>query len=340
VEYLRNLCHYWGHGYDWRRVEARMAALPNIKPVIDGVGVHAFHRPSASPDAIPLLLTHGWPGSVVEFLDVIEPLADAAGSGALDAPAFHVVCPSLPGYGFSDPPQELGWSIERIADAWAELMSRLGYDRFIAQGGDWGAFVSSSLAVRHPHRVIGIHLNYTVAPVSPLRALGALTEEEEHEVARLHTFAGTGSSYAQQQMTRPQTLAAGLSDSPAGQCAWILEKLREWSDCSGDPVNAFSVDQILDNITLYWLSNTAASSARLYHESLAQARAGHEPIDIPTAYSAFPRELACMSERWVRTRYPDLRYYRRAEHGGHFAAFEQPEIFVAEVRAAAAALTD
>jgi epoxide hydrolase len=317
------------------RVARRLNAVPQFTTAIDGLEIHFIHLRSPESDAVPLLLTHGWPGSVLEFLDLLAPLSDPAAHGGEAADAFHVIVPSLPGYGFGGKPTEPGWGVERIADAWAELMRRLGYERCVAQGGDWGSAVSIALARRHPEQVAGLSLNY---PLQPRRGAADPTPEERADLADLKRFRDEGMGYSTQQATRPQTVAYGLSDSPAAQCAWIVEKFTAWSDCDGHPENSFSRDELLDNVMVYWLNGTAASSARLYWESFGSAFAAVEEIATPTAYVAYPREIIRLSERLARTRFSDLRYYERTERGGHFAALEVPEIFLAQVRAGVRAL--
>ena len=284
-------------------------------------------------------MTHGWPGSVVEFFDVIGPLADPAAHGGDPADAFHVVCPSLPGYGFSDRPAEPGWGLDRIADAWAALMARLGYGRYGAQGGDWGAAVTSALGQRDADHVTGVHVNFAIVGPDP-DTLGDLTEFEQRSLTDLGEMFEWGTGYALEQGTRPQTLGYALVDSPVGQAAWIAEKYWAWTDHDGDPTSALSRDQMLDNITLYWLTATAASSARLYWESGWARPSGQSQmasantIDTPTAISIFPREIVRPSRRWCEKRYSDLRFYEQPDRGGHFAAWEQPELFVDQVRRA------
>jgi epoxide hydrolase len=329
LAYMQELCGYWADGYDWRAVEARLNALGQFRTTIDGLGVHFLHVRSPEPAALPLVLTHGWPGSVVEFLDALGPLTDPAAHGGDAADAFHVVVPSLPGYGWSDRPAATGWGVERIGGAWAELMARLGYDRYGAQGGDWGAMVTAELGARDPDHVAGIHLNMPVArpPDDP----GELTEHEQAALADALEHRRTGTGYSRQQSTRPQTLGYGLVDSPAGQCAWIVEKFWAWADCDGHPENVFTKDQLLDNVMHYWLPGTGASSARLYWESFV--RPSLPPVGVPTGVSLFPREISRLPRRWVEARFTDLRYWSEADRGGHFAAFEQPALFVDEVRA-------
>jgi len=332
LAYVQELCAYWADRYDWRRAEARLNAIGQFRTEIDGLGIHFLHAPSPHPGALPLLVTHGWPGSVVEFLDVIGPLTDPPAHGGDAADAFHVVCPSLPGYGFSDRPCEPGWDVGRIAAAWATLMARLGYDRYGAQGGDWGAFVTMVLAQRDAAHLAGIHLNMPLADPAKLKELGEPTEGEQAALASFQHYQQWESGYSTQQSTRPQTLGYGLTDSPAGQLAWIVEKLWAWTDNDGHPERALRRDAMLDNVMLYWLPGTAASSARLYRESFRSP--DYTPIDVPTGCSIFPGEIFRISERWARTRFSDLRHFRELDRGGHFAAWEQPQLFVDEVRAA------
>jgi pimeloyl-ACP methyl ester carboxylesterase len=332
LDYLQAVCRHWLGDYQWRACEARLNAFPQFLSEIDGLDIHFLHVRSPEPTALPLVMTHGWPGSVVEFLDVIAPLVDPVAHGGSAQDAFHLVVPSLPGFGFGGKPVEVGWGRERIADAWATLMSELGYVRYGAQGGDWGASICNYLALRHPSHLAGIHLNLISAQPDPQQTeftaeeLAAL--ERAREYGRRH--ANEESGYIAQQSSRPQTLGYGLTDSPAGQCAWILEKFRAWTDCGGDPVEAFGVDRLLDNISLYWLTATATSSARLYWESKPSAFSSQ--VDVPTGASIFPKEIGRPQRSWASRVYSDLRYWNHVERGGHFAAFEQPEIFVDEVR--------
>ena len=327
---VRKLCDHWRHRYDWRRCEAMLAGFGQYRTEIDGLGIHFLHRRSPEPDALPLILTHGWPGSVVEFHKVIAPLADPVAHGGRAEDAFHVIAPSLPGYGFSDKPTRTGWGVERIARAWVELMRRLGYDRFVAQGGDWGSAVTTAIAQTGSAHVAGIHLNMIVA-YPDADDLGTLTEQEKASLAAADRYRKQGNGYSQQQHTRPQTLGYGLVDSPVGQAAWIFEKFHEWTDCDGDPFNALTADEMLDNIMLYWLPGTGASSARLYWESFGNFVSG--TVDVPTACSLFPKEIFPPSRRWADKRYRNIVHWNELDRGGHFAAFEQPELFVAEVRA-------
>jgi pimeloyl-ACP methyl ester carboxylesterase len=333
LAYLRELCDYWLDGYDWRACEQSLNRFPQFCTEIDGVPIHFLHITSPQPDAMPLIMTHGWPGSVVEFRKVIGPLTDPVAHGGDAAEAFHLVCPSLPGYGFSGKPAQAGWGVARIADAWDVLMTRLGYDRYGAQGGDWGSGVTTALGIRHADHVAGIHLNMVTVRPDPA-AMDDLTEQEKAAVAAFQYYWDTDSGYSKEQSTRPQTVGYGLVDSPAGLCAWILEKFWSWTDCDGDPANALTRDEMLDDIMLYWLPGTGASSARLYWESFGRGLAGTGTIGVPVGCSVFPKEIFRPSRRWAERAYADLRYWGEPAKGGHFAAFEQPELFVQEVRAA------
>jgi len=328
LAYARELCRSWAEDYDWRPLERRLNELGQYRTEIDGLGFHFLHVPSAEPGALPLVLTHGWPGSVIEFLKVVEPLSNPAAYGGDPADAFSVVCPSLPGYGWSDKPTATGWNVDRIAAAWDGLMGRLGYDRYGAQGGDWGAAVTEAIGRLFPQRCAGIHLNMAFFPQP--KEDDELSETERQSLADRDEFLRSGSGYSAEQSTRPQTLGYGLADSPAGQAAWIVEKFYAWSDCDGHPENAFTRNELLDNVTTYWLTDSGASSARLYWESFRRGRAG--AVTVPAGISVFPREIVRPARRWVEPRFSDLRYWGEPARGGHFAAFEQPELFVTEVR--------
>ena len=329
LAYLQEVCAYWADGYDWRRCEARLNELPQVRTEIDGLGFHALHVRSPHDGALPLVLTHGWPGSIIEFAKVIGPLTDPTAHGGDAADAFHVVCPSLPGFGFSDKPAEHGWNVERIADAWDVLMARLGYDRYGAQGGDWGSSVTGRIAVRHPDHCVGIHLNMVVALPGP-DDMTDLTEREQAALAGFQHYQDWDSGYSKQQSTRPQTVGYGLVDSPAGQAGWILEKFWAWTDCDGHPENALTRDELLDNLMLYWLPGAGASSARIYWESFGTFRG--DPVDVPTGVAMFPKEIFRPTRAWAEKQYRDIRQWNELDKGGHFAAFEQPEVFVDEVR--------
>jgi len=337
LAYLRDLCAYWADEYDWRTTEARLNALPQFRTTIDGLGIHFLHVKSSRADALPLVITHGWPGSIVEFLKVIGPLTDPTAHGGDASDAFHVVCPSLPGYGFSDKPTRPGWGIERLARAWTILMARLGYERYGAQGSDWGTSVSASIGQQDPQHVAGIHLTPPLAPPDPA-TVDDLTERERAALASLEHSAEWDSGYSREHATRPQTIGYALVDSPAALAAWIIEKFWAWTDSDGDPENVLTRSELLDNLMLYWLPRTGASSARLYWESIRQVNewisgAAADTVDIPTGCSIFPKELQRPSRRWAEKRFVDIRYWNEPERGGHFAAFEQPELFVDEVRA-------
>ncbi len=351
LTFARDLCAYWADGYDWAAAGDRLNRHPQFRTEIDGLTVHFVHaraKQAAAPPAgsghtgtprgapaagpVPLIMTHGWPGSVAEFAEVIDPLTERG---------FDVVCPSLPGYGFSGKPAARGWTVHRVADAWAELMTRLGYPRFIAQGHDWGTSVSASLGARHPDRLLGIHLMPPLVAPDPA-TLDELTPAERAALDDL-TRAEAGDGYSHVQSTRPQTIGYGLVDSPAALCTWIIEKFHAWTDHDGDLTTVLSRDQLLDNLMLYWLPATGASAARLYAESFAEVQAlfrtgSTDVIRVPTGCSIFPRENPRPSRRWAERRFPDIRYWGEPPRGGHFAAFEQPALFVREVVACAEAL--
>jgi len=328
--YLQELCRYWAEDYDWRRAERALNSAGPQLLEIDGLDIHFLHVRSPHDGALPLLLTHGWPGSVVEFLKVIGPLSDPAAHGGSAKDAFHVVCPSLPGYGFSSKPSRPGWNVPRIAEAWFSLMERLGYERFGAQGGDWGSAITMAMGTTGSDRLAGIHLNMPLADPAALGSLGELTEREQAAIASFARYRKWDSGYSKQQSTRPQTVGYGLVDSPAGLCGWIVEKFWSWTDCQGHPENVLTRDELLDNVMLYWLPAAGASSARLYWESFGQR--DFAPIPVPSGCSIFPKEIFGISRRWAETRFTDLRYWNELERGGHFAAFEQPELFVQELR--------
>jgi pimeloyl-ACP methyl ester carboxylesterase len=325
LAYQREVCEYWADGYDFTHAQGRLNRFPQFRREVDGLGIHFLHQRSPHPEAMPLVLTHGWPGTFVEFLDVVEALANPDDP----ADAFHVVVPSLPGYAYSDKPTTPGWDVPRIARAWDTLMHDLGYERYGAQGGDWGAMVTTSIGQQCAANLTGIHVNMPVVNFSECD-MTDLTDQETVALARVGEHAQWGMGYSAEQSTRPQTLGYGLTDSPAGQCAWILEKFWAWTDNDGHPEQALTKDQMLDDISLYWFTATAASSARLYWESFKSV--DMNPIDCPSGISSFPKEILCVSERWARTRFTDLRWYNALDRGGHFAAFEQPDVFVDEVR--------
>lgn len=324
----QELIEYWQNNYDWRRCEAKLNNFGQYQTAIDGLDIHFLHVRSPHPNALPLLITHGWPGSVIEFHKVIGPLTDPVAYGGKAEDAFDVIAPSLPGFGFSGKPTSSGWGVMRIAQAWVELMKRLGYDRYVAQGGDWGSAVTLALGKIHPEHLVGIHVNMVVAFPDPN---DDFTEEEQLAIAEFDNYQKNESAYAMVQTTRPQTLGYGLADSPAGQATWIYEKFQRWSDCNGDPETILSRDEMLDNIMIYWLTNSGASSARLYWESFRNAFVAMK-VDLPVGCTVFPKELLTPSRRWAERVYSNLIYWSQQEVGGHFAAFEQPEIFVQELR--------
>jgi epoxide hydrolase len=335
LSYLHDLCRYWAEEYDWRAAEARLNALGQFRTEIDGLEICFVHVRSRHEGALPLIMTHGWPGSVVEFLKVIGPLTDPASYGAEPADAFDVVCPSLPGYGFSGKPSQAGWGVERIAAAWAQLMARLRH-RYGALGSDWGTSVTASIGQQDPGHVAGIHLVPPLAPADPA-TLGALTERERAALAALRQSAESESGYSAEHATRPQTIGYALVDSPAALCAWIIEKFWAWTDCDGHPENVLTRDELLDNLMLYWLPGTGASSARLYWQSARQVNEWisgplTDTVTVPAGCSVFPKELQRPSRRWAEKRFTDIRYWNEPAKGGHFAAFEQPGLFVDEVR--------
>ena len=318
--YLRELVGYWRDSYDWHAQQARLNEYPQFRTRIDGQSVHFIHARSGSDGAFPLLIIHGWPGSVVEFLDVI-PRLTAAG--------FDVVAPSLPGYGFSEPPRTRGWDVRRTAEAFMALMARLGYSRYGAQGGDWGAMVSTWIGALDPGHCAAVHVNMATA-VAPEDA-PPLTEEEQSDLAAMQHFMREEAGYASEQMTKPQTLGAGLNDSPAGLCAWIVEKFRTWSDCDGHPENCFTRDQLLTNVMLYWVTGTAASAARLYWEHMHGASARPPYVAVPTGVARYPKEPLRYPRAWVERQY-HVTHWAVMPRGGHFAAMEEPDLLVADVR--------
>lgn len=333
LEYTRELADYWRQSYDWRRCETMLNSWPNYKAEIDGLDIHFIHQRSPEPDALPLIISHGWPGSVVEFHKIIDALSDPASHGGKAEDAFHVVVPSLPGYGFSGKPRNTGTSVEAIGRMWGKLMAGLGYDRYIAQGGDWGSIITQSMGLTETTHCAGIHVNMPIVAPDP-DTMAELTPMEQKALEDMGSYNDHDSGYSKQQSTRPQTLGYGLADSPVGQMAWIVEKFYAWTDCERDgskhPENVLSKDELLDNVMLYWLNNSAASSARLYWESFNTPNL--DPISMPVGCSIFPREIFRCSRRWAQKRFSNLIHWNELERGGHFAAMEQPEVFIDEVR--------
>ncbi|MGK2928802.1 MAG: epoxide hydrolase family protein [Acidimicrobiales bacterium] len=329
LAYVQDVCRYWAEEYDWAARSARLNDFPQFTTEIDGLDIHFLHVRSPHEDALPLVITHGWPGSVAEFQNVIGPLTDPTAHGGSADDAFHVVCPSIPGFGFSAKPAETGWGLVRIADAWGVLMARLGYDRFLAQGGDWGSMITTTIGVRNPDHCMAIHLNMPLALPDP-DTMDDLQDEEIDALGALDHYQKEESGYSKQQSTRPQTLGYGLVDSPAGQAAWILEKFYAWTDNDGTPDGAVARDELLDNVMLYWLPGTGASSARLYWESFANPP--FDRVQVPVGCSIFPEEIFRTSRRWAEKQFGELLHFNRLDRGGHFAAMEQPELYVTEVR--------
>ena len=325
------LVHYWESRYDWRRFETELNSFQHFRTLIDGLGIHFIHARSPHADALPIILTHGWPGSIAEFMKIIRPLTNPTDHGGRVQDAFHVVVPSLPGFGFSDKPTETGWNVSRIAFAWSELMQRLGYQRWVAQGGDWGAGTTTALAQIMPPGLVGVHLSWQF--VFPEQIPEQLSFEEKRAVEGAKFFLGEGNGYFRQQSTRPQTVGYGLADSPAGQALWIYEKFQAWTDNKGLPEDALSMDQMLDNISIYWFTNSAASSARIYWENRGASFSGGK-VTLPVAASVFPREIFRAPKSWAEQTYSNLIHWNELDRGGHFAAFEEPDLFVQELRTA------
>jgi len=343
---VQELVKYWGTKYDWRKAEAQLNALPQFVTTIDGVDIHFIHVRSRNPNALPVILTHGWPGSIFEFVNTIGPLTDPVAYGGRAEDAFDVIIPSIPGYGFSGRPKDLGWGPDRTARAWDTLMKRLGYKHYVSQGGDHGSVISDALARQAPSGLLAIHLNMPATVPGPLMkqilagdaAPQSLTAPERDAFQSLSTFFGRNAAYGAMMVTRPQTIGYSLADSPAGLAAWTYEKIAQWSDSNGVPERVLSRDAILNDITLYWLTNTGASSSRFYWENnnnnfSADAQKTRD-IKVPVAITVFPHEIYRAPESWSKQAYPSLNYYHAVEKGGHFAAWEQPQLFAEELRAA------
>ncbi len=326
--YTRDLTAYWADVYDWRSREAALNRFDQFIVEIDGVDIHFIHQRSPHEEAFPLVITHGWPGSIVEFRNVIEPLTNPTAHGGRAEDAFHVVCPALPGYGFSGKPTHSGWGVERIAQAWEALMLRLGYERYGAQGGDWGAAITTQMGRNRGH-CAAIHLNMPIA-YPPAGGIADPTEEEQLALAALTAHQRWGTGDSEQQSTRPQTIGYGLADSPVGQMAWIVEKFAAWMDCDGHPENVLSRDELLDNVMIYWATNSGSSSARLYWESFKTLDATTR-VELPTGIAAFPKEVLRSPRSWCEPIY-NITHWTTMPRGGHFAALEQPGLFVDDVR--------
>jgi pimeloyl-ACP methyl ester carboxylesterase len=333
LAYAEEVTNYWLHDYDWRERETYFNRHPQFKTNIEGLDIHFVHVESPHADAQPLLITHGWPGSVVEFHKVIDPLVDPVAHGGVAEDAFHVVCPSLPGYGFSDKPAETGWGVDKIAAVWDVLMRRLGYQAYFAQGGDWGSAVTTAIGMQNLGACVGIHVNMPNARATK----AALKNPDEHDkraLAGAKYYQEWGAGYSKQQSTRPQTLGYALVDSPVGQAMWIIEKFYEWTDCDGHPENVLSKQELLDNVMFYWLQGNGASSGKLYWESFNRAFGNGQDtsVHLPTGCSIFPKEIVPTPRSWAEVRYKNIVYWNELDKGGHFAAFEQPELFVTELR--------
>ncbi|TWC06579.1 MULTISPECIES: epoxide hydrolase family protein [unclassified Pseudomonas] len=343
---VQALVKYWGDGYDWRKAEAKLNALPEFITTIDGVDIQFIHVRSRHPNAMPLILTHGWPGSQFEFLKTIGPLTDPTAYGGRAEDAFDVIIPSIPGHGFSGKPTELGWGPDRVAKAWDVLMKRLGYSHYVSQGGDHGSVISDALGRLAPPGLLGIHLNMpaTVPPelVKPINsgdaAPAGLTDPERRAYTSLSTFFGRNAAYGAMMVTRPQTIGYLLADSPTGTAAWMYEKFAAWTDSDGKPERVLSRDEMLDDISLYWLTNTGASSSRFYWENnnnnFSAAAQKTTDIKVPVAITVFPHEIYQAPKTWAQRAYPSLSYFKEVSKGGHFAAWEQPQLFSEELREA------
>ena len=333
LDYARELARYWAEDYDWRRFEALLNSWPQFTTEIDGIDIHFIHRRSPEAGALPLVLSHGWPSSVAEFRKVIDKLADPVAHGGRAEDAFHVVVPSLPGYGFSGKPSSSGTSVEKIGRMWGQLMARLGYQRYVAQGGDWGSMITQSMGQSETDHCAGIHVTMPIVAPDP-DTMDDLTDFEQGALDAMTYYSQSDSGYSKQQSTRPQTLGYALADSPVGQMAWIVEKYHSWMDCERDgvkhPEHVLGKDELLDTVSIYWLSNSAASSARLYWESFGSPNL--DPIDMPVGCSIFPGEIFRSSRRWAEQRFSQLIHWNQLERGGHFAAQEVPDVFVTELR--------
>ncbi len=333
LTYTRELADYWLHDYDWRRCEQQLNQWPQYLTRIDGIDIHIIHRRSSNANALPLIITHGWPDSILGMARIIDALAEPQDHGGNAADAFHLVIPSLPGFSFSGKPSQTGTTAKRIGEMWGQLMARLGYDRYVAQGGDWGSIITHSIAQTEVDHCAGIHINLPLAAPTP-ESMTDLTPFEQDALERLKFYQEWDSGYSKLQSTRPQTLGYGLADSPVGQMAWIVEKFAAWTDCTRNgirhPEHVFSKDQLLDNVMMYWLNNSATSSARLYWESFNNPNT--DPIDIPVAVSVYPYEIMGVSRRWAEARYRNIVHWAEFDRGGHFPALELPEIHIGEIR--------
>ena len=339
LAYTQELATYWAEKYDWRRWESTLNSWDQFTTTIDDISIHFLHIRSPHKDALPMVITHGWPGSIVEFHKVIAPLTDPTAHGGKAEDAFHLVIPSIPGFGFSGKPTHTGTGAEQVGKIWGKLMARLGYDRYVAQGGDWGALITQCMGQTETEHCAAIHINMPICPPDK-EGMQDMTEFELAALTSMGEYNEWDSGYSKQQSTRPQTLAYGLADSATGQMAWIVEKFWSWMDCGEgadqNPENILSKDELLDNVMMYWLTNTAASSGRLYWESFANTNL--DPINIPVGASIFPKEIFRASRRWAEKRFSNIIYWNTLDQGGHFAALEQPQVFVQELRMCFASL--
>jgi pimeloyl-ACP methyl ester carboxylesterase len=329
LSYTQEICRYWQSDYDWRRCETLLNEYPQFKTEIDGVRIHFLHVRSPEPNALPLIMTHGWPGSVLEFIKVIGPLTDPVAHGGKAEDAFHVVVPALPGFGFSGKPTTPGWGVEKIGDAWAQLMARLGYNGYVAQGGDWGARITQMIGAHDPDHCRAIHLNMVTAPPHMGDPKNP-TPREQDALDGLKHYKDWDTGYSIQQGTRPQTLGYALVDSPVGQAAWIIEKFWSWMDCDGHPENVLSKDELLDNVMLYWLPATGASSARIYWQSFGKS--SNPKVNVPMGGSVFPKDIFRPTREWAEEVFLNIVYWNEPDSGGHFAAMEKPGILVTDMR--------
>ncbi|MFK7975792.1 MAG: epoxide hydrolase family protein [Halioglobus sp.] len=333
LAYARELAEYWANDYDWRRFENKLNGWPQFTTTIDDIEIHFIHLRSPHENALPMIVSHGWPGSIVEFHKIIDALADPTSHGGDAADAFHVVVPCLPGYGFSGKPTQTGTSVQKIGSMWGKLMARLGYDRYVAEGGDWGSMVTQSMAQTETEHCAAAHVTMPIVAPDP-DTMDDLTEKEQSALVSIGEYSDQGAGYSKQQSTCPQSLGYGLADSPVGQMAWVVEKFYMWTDCEIDgvrhPEHVLTKDELLDNVMFYWLNNAGASSARLYWESFNDV--DMNPISMPMGCSIFPHEIFRSSRRWAEKRFLNLIHWNEPAKGGHFAAFEQPALFIEEVR--------
>ena len=332
LSYIKEISDYWLNEYDWRSREEYYNSFPQFITNIEGLDIHFIHIKSPHEEAKPLIISHGWPGSIVEFHKVINPLIDPVSFGGKAEDAFHLVCPTLPGYGFSGKPSQTGTGVERIAELWDILMNKIGYSKYFAQGGDWGSAITIAIGKQNKGSCQGIHVNMPFAPPTK-EALENPSERDKIAFEGLGYYQEWGSGYSKQQSTRPQTLGYGLVDSPIGQASWIIEKFYEWTDCNGHPENILNKEELIDNVMFYWLTKSATSSARLYWESFGSFGGNpEEKLELPIGCSIFPKEISRTPRSWAEQIYSNIVYWNELKKGGHFAAFEQPEIFINEIR--------